>query len=225
MGAEGVGGVADAEVIELGYAEGSFGPCLAVVEVADMIATAPADVVQPRVLADDPQHLVPPRAIEGILLDREELRIFVVVTVEERGLQLERFAAEGVDGGHLLLQGAVALVQLLCQRKQTLVDHLETPHLGLGGVFFEHLVKYPLPGAEVVGNNLLRRLVPIARTRLCNTQDIILAVLQPLAQLVNVVFLLLHILVSFFGCKDSKRVRHNVTHIAGSRCFIYEFGD
>ena len=47
VGAEGVDGVADAEVVELGDAEGTFGPGLAVVEVADMIATAPADVVQP----------------------------------------------------------------------------------------------------------------------------------------------------------------------------------
>ena len=103
MGAEGVDGVADAEVVELGDAEGSFGPGLAVVEVADMVTTAPVDVVQSRVLADDPQHLVPPRAIEGILFHREELRIFIIVTIEERGLQLEGFAAEGVDGGHLIL--------------------------------------------------------------------------------------------------------------------------
>ena len=54
VGAEGVDGVADAEVVELGDAEGTFGPRLAVVEIADMIATAPADVVQPRVLAYDP---------------------------------------------------------------------------------------------------------------------------------------------------------------------------
>ena len=51
VGAEGVDGVADAKVVELGYAEGTFGPGLAVVEVADMVTTAPADVVQPRVLA------------------------------------------------------------------------------------------------------------------------------------------------------------------------------
>ena len=116
MGAEGVDGIADAEVVELGYAEGAFGPGLAVVEVADKIATAPTDVVKPRVFADDPQHLVPPRAIKGILLHREELRIIVVVTIEERGLQLERFAAEGVDGGYLVLQRAVVFVQLLRQR-------------------------------------------------------------------------------------------------------------
>ena len=212
MGAEGVDGIADAEVVELRDAEGSFGPSLAVVEVADMVTTAPADVVQPRVLADDPQHLVPPRAVEGILLHREELRIFVVVTIEERGLQLEGFAAEGVDGGHLLLQRAVALVKLLRQRQQPLVDHLEAPHLGLGGVLLEHFVKYPFPRTKMVANHLLRRLVPIAIKWLCNTQDIILAILQPLAQLVDVVFLFLHILASFSGCKDSKPVRHIMTH-------------
>ena len=129
MGADGVDGVADAEVVELRDAEGSFGPRLAVVEVADMVATAPTDVVQSRVLADDPQHLVPPRAIEGILLHREELRIVVVVTIEEGGLQLKRLTAEGVDGGHLLLQRAVVFVQLLRQRQQPLVDHLEASHL------------------------------------------------------------------------------------------------
>ena len=47
VGAEGVDGVADAEVVELGDAEGTFGPGLAVVEVADMVTTAPTDVVQP----------------------------------------------------------------------------------------------------------------------------------------------------------------------------------
>ena len=47
VGAEGVNGVADAEVVELGDAEGAFGPRLAVVEVANMVATAPADVIQP----------------------------------------------------------------------------------------------------------------------------------------------------------------------------------
>ncbi len=47
VGAEGVDGIADAEVVELGNAEGAFGPRLAVVEVADMVTTAPADVVQP----------------------------------------------------------------------------------------------------------------------------------------------------------------------------------
>ena len=47
VGAEGVDGVADAEVVELGDAEGTFGPRMAVVEVTDMITTAPADVVQP----------------------------------------------------------------------------------------------------------------------------------------------------------------------------------
>ena len=51
VGAEGVDGVADTEVVELGDAEGTFGPRLAVVEVADMVTTAPADVVEPRVLA------------------------------------------------------------------------------------------------------------------------------------------------------------------------------
>lgn len=61
VGAEGMDGVADTEVVELGVAEGTFGPGLAVVEVADMVATAPTDVVKPRVLADDPQHLVPPQ--------------------------------------------------------------------------------------------------------------------------------------------------------------------
>lgn len=61
VGAEGVDGVADAKVVELRDAEGSFGPGLAVVEVADMVTTAPAYVVKPRVLADDPQHLVPPQ--------------------------------------------------------------------------------------------------------------------------------------------------------------------
>lgn len=71
VGAEGVDGIADAKVVELGDAEGAFGPSLAIVEVADMIATAPADVVEPRVLADDPQHLVPPRAVEGILFHRD----------------------------------------------------------------------------------------------------------------------------------------------------------
>ena len=197
VGAEGVDGVADAKVVELRDAEGPFGPGLAVVEVADMVTTAPTDVVQPRILADDPQHLVPTRAIEGILLHREELRIVIVVTIEEGGLQLERFASEGMDGGHLLLQRAVTLVQLLRQRQQPLVDHLEAPHLGLGGVLLEHLVKYPFPRAQVVVNHLLRRLVPIAIKWLCNTQDIILAVLQPLAQLVDVVFLFLHILASF----------------------------
>lgn len=96
MGGEGVDGVADAKVVELGDAEGSFGPRLAVVEVADMVTTAPADVVEPRVLADDPQHLVPTRSVEGILLHREEVRIFIVVTIEEGGLQLKRLASEGV---------------------------------------------------------------------------------------------------------------------------------
>lgn len=47
MGAEGVDGVADIEVVKLGDAEGAFGPSLAIVEIADMIAAAPADVVQP----------------------------------------------------------------------------------------------------------------------------------------------------------------------------------
>ena len=181
VGAEGVDGVADAEVVELRDAEGAFGPGLAVVEVADMIATAPADVVEPRVLADDPQHLVPPRAVERILLHREELRIFFVVTIEEGGLQLERFAAEGMDEVHQFLQRAVTLVQLLRQRQQPLVDHLEAPHLGLSGVLREHLVEYPFPRAQVVANHLLRRFVPIAVKRFGNTQDEILAVLQPLA--------------------------------------------
>lgn len=212
VGAEGVDGVADTEVVELGDAERAFGPSLAVVEVADMVTTAPADVVQTRVLADDPQHLVPPRAVEGILLHREKLRIFVVVTVEERGFQFERLAAEGVDDGHLILQRAVTFVQLLRQRQQPLVDHLEAPHLGLGGMLLEHLVEYPLPGSEVVVDHLFRCFVPIALKRLRNTQDIILAILQPLAQLVDVVFLFLHILASFFGCKNSKAVRHIMTY-------------
>ena len=47
VGAEGVDGVADAEVVELGYAEGTFGPSLAIVEIADMVTTAPTDIVQP----------------------------------------------------------------------------------------------------------------------------------------------------------------------------------
>ncbi len=193
VGAEGVDGVADAEVVELRDAEGTFGPGLAVVEVADMIATAPTDVVEPRVLADDPQHLVPPRAVEGVLLHREELRIVVVVTIEEGGLQLERFAAEGMDEVHQFLQRAVTLVQLLRQRQQPFVDHLEALHLGLGGVLLEHLVEYPFPGAEVVANHFFGCLVPIAIKWLCNTQDEILAVLQSLAQLVDVVFFGLHI--------------------------------
>ena len=45
MGTEGMDGVADAEVVELRDAEGSFGPSLAIVEIADMISTAPADIV------------------------------------------------------------------------------------------------------------------------------------------------------------------------------------
>ena len=47
VGAEGVDGVADTEVVKLGDAEGTFGPSLAVVEVTDMVTTAPADIVQP----------------------------------------------------------------------------------------------------------------------------------------------------------------------------------
>ena len=197
MGAEGVDGVADAEVVELGDAEGAFGPSLAVVEVANMVATAPADIIQSRVLADDPEHLVPTRSIEGILFHREELRIFFVVTIEEGGLQLERFIAEGVDGGHLLLQRAVVFVQLLRQRQQPLVDHLEAPHLNLGGVPFEHFVKYPFPRTQMVGNHLLRLFVSIALKGLGYTQDIILAILQPLAQLADIVFLFLHFMIIF----------------------------
>lgn len=95
----------------------------------------------------------------------------------------------------------MALVQLLRQRQQPLVDHLEALHLGLGGVLLEHFVKYPFPRAQMVGNHLLRRLVPIAIKWLCNTQDIILAVLQPLAQMVNDLFLFLHIsIVWVFKC-------------------------
>lgn len=48
VGAECVDGVADAEVAGPGDAEGAFCPGPAVVEVADMVAAAPADVVQPR---------------------------------------------------------------------------------------------------------------------------------------------------------------------------------
>jgi len=52
----------------------------------------------------------------------------------------------------------------------------------------------------------------IEKKRLCEAENQRLAILQPLAQLVNVVFLFLHILASFFSCKDTKRVRHIVTH-------------
>ena len=62
--------VADAEVVELGYIEGTFGPGLVVVEVANMVTTAPADIIQSRVLANYPQHLVPTRPIEGISSQR-----------------------------------------------------------------------------------------------------------------------------------------------------------
>ena len=98
VGAEGVDGIADTEVVKLGDAEGTFGPSLAIVEIADMISTAQADIVQSRILPNNPQHLAPPRAIESILLHREELRIFIVVTVEEGCLQLEGFATKGMDG-------------------------------------------------------------------------------------------------------------------------------
>jgi len=47
VGAKGVDGVADTEVVELRYVEGTFGPSLAIVEIADMISTAPADIVYP----------------------------------------------------------------------------------------------------------------------------------------------------------------------------------
>ena len=135
------------------------------------------------------------------------------MTIEEGGLQLEGFVAEGMDEVHQLLQRAVAFVQLLCQRQQPLVDHLEAPHLGLGGVLLEHLVKYPFPRAQVVVNHLLRRLVPIAVKRLCKAEDQRLAILQPLAQLANVVFIFLHILASFFfNSKNTTMVCHIMTH-------------
>lgn len=52
----------------------------------------------------------------------------------------------------------------------------------------------------------------IEKKRLCEAENQRLAILQPLAQLVDVVFLFLHILASFFGGKDSERVRHTTTH-------------
>ena len=53
----------------------------------------------------------------------------------------------------------------------------------------------------------------IEKKRLCEAENQRLAILQPLAQLVDVVFLFLHILASFSGRKNSKAVRHNVTHL------------
>ena len=51
----------------------------------------------------------------------------------------------------------------------------------------------------------------IEKKRLCEVENQRLAVLQPLAQLVDGVFLFLHILY-FFDCKNTKHVCHNVTH-------------
>lgn len=205
VGAEGVDGVADAEVVELGDAEGAFSSSLAVVEVADEAATAPADIIQSRVLANDPQHLVPTRSIEGILFHLEELRVVIIVAVDESGFKFKGLTLEGEDCGHLILQHAVALVQLLGQRQQPLVDYLEASHLGLGGMLCKHLIEHTLPCAEVVVNYLLCRLVPIALEGLGNTQDIILTILQPLAQLADIVFLFLHFLIIFSAAKIAKR--------------------
>ena len=50
----------------------------------------------------------------------------------------------------------------------------------------------------------------IEKKRLCEAENQRLAILQPLAQLDDIVFLILHI-PSFFGCKNSKAVRHIMT--------------